>query len=72
MLGDLPHGAEPLTSLEIGWEIRKGAGAPYYVVPFNPHTFLIDAIPRAFDHDVLPMWHPPAQSIEDTYPSPYP
>ena len=31
MLGDLPHGAEPLTTLEIGWEIRKGAGAPYVV-----------------------------------------
>ena len=71
MLGDLPHGAEPLTTLEIGWEIKKGAGAPY-VAPFNPQTFVIDAIPRACDHDVLPMWHPPAESIEDTYPSPYP
>ena len=63
LLGDLPHGAEPLTTLEIGWEIRKGAGAPY-VVPFNPQTFLIDAIPRAFDHDVLAMWHPPPQCID--------
>ena len=71
MLGDLPHGAEPLTTLEIGWEIRKGAGAPY-VVPINPQTFVIDAIPRECDHDVLPMWHPPAESIEDTNPSPYP
>ena len=50
MLGDLPHGAEPLKTLENGWEIRKGAGAPY-VVSFNPQTFLIDAIPRAFDHN---------------------
>ena len=25
---------------------------------------LIDAIPRAFDHDVLAMWHPPPQCID--------